>query len=45
MGLAHGLGSGDWLSGLVSEPDELAILTLWVECTGFDMLCLSGNVG
>lgn len=44
MGLAHGLSSGDWLGGLVCEPDERAILmdALWVECAGFDML--SGNV-
>lgn len=46
MGLAYGLGSGDWLGGLVSESDEWAILmdALWVECAGFD-ICLSGNVG
>jgi hypothetical protein len=47
VGLAHGCSSGDWLGGLVSESDTWAILMddPWVECAGFDVLCLSGNVG
>lgn len=47
MGLAHGLSSGDWLGGLVSESGMWAILmdALLVEYAGFDVLCLSGNIG
>lgn len=47
MGFVYGCSFGDWLGGFVSEFDIWVILMddFWVECVGFDVLCLSGNVG